>query len=194
MKLSLSNLFLLLITFYSCSNINSTEDMKKQFDIYFQALNDHDTETILACLSEDFQLRFSDYDFTIDKKGMVDVLGWDKGANGRVAYKDLVVEGDSVSGLFTEENDFFKLIGIQSLRATISYSFDKAGLIKEQNYTPLPGQPSFQEKMQIAVEWARIHRPEELKEIYPQGQIRFNEKMARRWVALLREWKTTKKE
>ena len=165
--------------------------MKKKFESYVAVLNGHNIEKALSFLSDDFHLHFIDYELIIDKKGMVDVLGWDKGVNGRVSYKHLVVEGDSIRGLFTEQNDFFKLVGIDELRAKITYTFDKSGLIVEQFYTPLPDQPSFQEKMQPVIEWARENRPDEITEIYHQNQLQFNQEMGERWVALLKEWQKT---
>lgn len=165
--------------------------MFKQFDAYFEALNSHQIDKTLGFLSNDFELHFTEYDFTIDKAGINDVLGWDKGVNGKVSYEKLVAEGDSITGLFTERNDFFKLVGIEELRATITYTFDSSGMIVKQSYTPLPNQPSFQDYMQPAIEWARTNRPNELTEIYPQNQMQFNQEMAERWVTLLKEWKTT---
>lgn len=163
--------------------------IKKRFEAYMKAVNDHDIEKALTFLSENFKLTFTDYDFSIDKKGFVDVLGWDKGVNGRISWKGLEVEGYSIKGRFTEQNDFFRLIGIDGLQATMVYWFNTPGLIVKQAYTPLSGQPSSREKMQPAVEWAKKNRPEELKAIYPQGQMQYNQEMGERWVALLKEWK-----
>ena len=178
-----------MIIIVNCSSTNQSEIMKRKFESHVAVLNDHDIEKALSFLSDDFHLHFTDYDFIIDKKGIVNVFGWDKGVNGRVSYKNLVVEGDSITGLFTEQNDFFKLVGIDELKAKITYTFDKSGLIVKQSYTPLPDQPSFQEKMQPAIEWARENRPDEITEIYHQNQMQFNQEMGERWVALLKEWK-----
>lgn len=163
--------------------------MKRKFESYVACLNDHEIEKALSFLSDDFHIHFTDYDFTIDKKGMINVLGWDKGVNGGVSYKELVVEGDSITGLFTERNDFFELIGIKELMAKITFTFDKSRLIVRQSYTPLPNQSSFQVKMQLAVEWLRENRPGEIDEIYHQNQIQFNRESGERWLALLKEWK-----
>ena len=162
--------------------------MKTQFEVYFQAHNNHNIKKILSFLSDDFVLHFTEYNVKINKEGLVDVLGWDKGVNGEVSYENLIVNGDSITGLFIERNDFLNLVGIKELKATITYKFDVSGMIFKQAYTPLPDQPSFQDKMQVCVEWARSNRPEELKEIYPQNQMQFNQEMAKRWVILLGEW------
>jgi len=163
--------------------------MRLQFDEYIAALNDHNLDKALSLLSNDFQLNFTEYDISMDKKEIINVLGWDKGVNGSVEYKDMVVEGDSITALFTEQNDFLKLVGIDELKANNTFTFDNFGLIIKQTYTPLTGQPSFQENMKPAIEWARENKPEELNKIYPHNQMIFNQEMGERWVALLKEWK-----
>ena len=96
---------------------------------------------------------------------------------------------DSIRAIFTERNEFFTLIGIESLKAEITYRFDSSGLISTQTYRVLPDQPSFQIELQPAVEWAKKNRTDELAEIYALNQIQFNEEMGTRWVALLKEWR-----
>lgn len=189
-KFSLLSLLPLIIMIVSCSTNNQSEIMRKKFEAYFKTLNDHKIEKTLSFLSDDFHLHFTEYDFTIDKTGVINVLGWDKGVNGKVSYENLIVEEDSITGVFIERNDFFKLVGIEELKATSTYTFDRSGMIVKQTYTPLPNQPSFQDKMQPAIEWARRNRLGELNEIYPQNQMQFNQEMAERWVTLLKEWKT----
>lgn len=166
--------------------------MKKQFDEYIKALNQHDIEKVLGFLADDFELYFVEFDSSMDKKAYVDVLGWDKGVNGKVTYENLEIEGNTIKGLFTERNQFFDLVDITEMKATITYRFNENGKIVKQSYTALPDQPAFQEKMQPVIEWARAHMPNELEEIYPQNQMIYNEEMGKRWVALLKKWKAAK--
>jgi len=189
-KFLLLSLLLIVKVTISCETNDQRETMSKQFEAYFKSHNDHEVEKALSFLSDDFVLHFTEYDFKIDKGGLVDVLGWDKGVNGKVSYEKLTTKGDSITGLFTEQNDFLKLVGIEELKATITYRFDISGMITKQTYTPLPDQPSFQVKMQAGIEWAKTNRPQELNEIYPKNQMQFNEEMGKRWVILLKEWKT----
>ncbi|NNE99459.1 MAG: M1 family metallopeptidase [Pyrinomonadaceae bacterium] len=169
-----------------------SKNMKTQFEGYFKAINDHEIEKALSFLSDEFQLHFTEFNVNVDKKSYVDVLGWDKGANGRVSYEDLIIEDNTIKGIFTEKNDFLRILRINELKANIAFEFDEFGKISRQIYTPLPNQPSFQEKLQSVVKWARQNRPDELDEIYPQNQMKFNQKMAERWVRLLQEWEKSK--
>ncbi len=164
--------------------------MQEHFQSYIKALNDHKVEKALDHLSKDFELYFTEYNIKIKKKEYVDVLGWDKGSNGKVEYEDLKLDGNTVTAVFTERNDFLSLIGIESLKATISYKFDDSGKINRQTYTPFPDQPSTQDKLENCISWAKKNRPEALKEVYPNDQLQFNQEMAKKWVALLEDWRS----
>ncbi len=192
--LRFSKLFLIMLVFTASSTAQQGFSMKDQFEGYIQAVNDHDIDRVMGFLADDFQLHFTEYEMTLSKAQMRDVLGWDKGVNGKVTYDQLKMEADSITGIFTERNEFFKLLGIDSLRAEVKYRFDNSGLISVQTYRALPDQPSFQNELEPAVEWARKNRPDEIAEIYPQDQINFNEEMGRRWVALLKEWRQATRE
>ncbi len=172
----------------SCQTKDRSMELRQIFEEYIKYHNAHETNEILSFYSEDFILFFTEYDVEVDKDGLVDILGWDKGVNGHIAYEDLTIEQDSISGLFTEQNDFLKLIGIQELKASVTYRFDASGKIVKQAYTLLPDQPSIREKIHPCVQWAKANRPFELQDIYPNDQILFNEESGRRWISLLKEW------
>lgn len=165
--------------------------MKQALETYLNALNNHKIDQALQYLSNDFQLQFTNYEMSIDKQQMVDVLGWDVGTNGSVTYDNITAEGNSLRGVFTEQNDFLKLLDIEKLQAENTFVFDESGLIKQQLYKPLPDQPSYQEKLQPVIKWAEENRPEELSEIYPHHKMVFNERMGRWWVTLLKKWKSS---
>jgi hypothetical protein len=163
--------------------------MKQVFESYLAAINDHDIEGALSYLDNNFRLVFVGSEMSMTKEQVVDVYGWDAGANGNVRHEELTVSENCLSGIFVEQNDFLKLIDIPELNARVTYKFGKNGLIEEQQYELLPNQPSFAENMKPATEWAREHRRDMLEEVYLNGQMVFNEEMARKWVALLAEWR-----
>lgn len=169
-----------------------TTDPKGQIDAYLAAINMHDVERATSYLANDFRITFVDYGVSLDKAQAREALAWDAGANGHVRFEPSDVQEYAITGVLTEENDFLRLVGIPVLKAETTYRFDRHGLIKEQSYESLPGQASFQDAMQPAVAWAAEYRPEELAEIYPDGQMIYNEEMARRWVVLLKEWRAAK--
>ena len=163
-------------------------------ELYRAALNNHDIETAMSFLADDFKLRFVGTEFVMSKPDLPRMLGWDTGVNGHVEWD--VPKGKAAPLTFEgrESNDFFELLGIAHLRFRASFRLDANRKIIEQWYETHPGQPSWEEAIKPAVEWASRHRPAELQKIYPDGQITFTEEMARRWVTLLNEWKSSRSE
>ncbi len=167
-----------------------TTEPKGQVDAYLAAINMHDIERARSFLASDFRITFVNYGVSLDKEQAREALAWDAGANGHVSFEPSDVQEHAITGVLTEENEFLKLVGIPVLKARTTYRLDEQGLIREQFYELLPGQASLQDAMQPAVAWAEEHRPKELAEIYPDGKMIYSGEMARRWVALLKEWRS----
>lgn len=164
-------------------------DMIKKLKAYHTVSNKHLIEETLNYLTNDFELFFIDYEIKVNKEQMKDILGWDKAVNSTSTYRNLRIMGDSITGLFTEKNDFFRLLGKKKHKAIISYHFNDNGLIYKQTYKSLPNQSSYQGSLQKAVHWARQNQSGEIAEIYQNNQLHFNEEMGIRWINLLRKWK-----
>lgn len=158
---------------------------------YRQAVNEHDLHRALACLASGFRLHFVGSEYSLSKEALSKAMGWDAGANGHVEWRQVGSSGSSFSYEGRESNEFLRLLGIPHLKFQTAFSVNSEGLIEAQRYQLLPDQPSSQEAMKPAVEWARRHRPQELEEIYPGGQMAYSEEMARRWILLLKEWRAS---
>ena len=163
-------------------------------ELYRAALNNHDIETAMSLLAEDYKLRFVGTEFVMSKADLPRMLGWDSGVNGHVEWDVVKGEAEALTFEGRERNDFFELLGIAHLRFRTTFRLDVKGKIIEQLYETHPGQPSSEEAMKPAVEWASQHNPAELQEVYPDGQMVYTEEMARRWVALLTEWRSSRSE
>ncbi len=163
--------------------------MRQNMTAYLEALNRHDVEAALSYLAEGFRIEFVGTEMSMDREQARNALEWDAGAGGSFKLAIDLLTGSSVQGLFTETNEFLRLVGIPELRSRNTFTFDEEGRIVHQAYEMLPDQPSFLEAMEPAVAWAGRHRPEELAVIYPDGVMTYNREMAQRWVVLLREWR-----
>ncbi len=163
-------------------------------ELYRAALNNHDIETAMSFLAEEYKLRFVGTEFVMSKADLPAMLGWDSGVNGRVDWDVAKSEAETLTFEGRERNDFFELLGVAHLRFRTTFRFDGKGKIIEQLYETYPDQPSWEEAIKPAIEWASRYRPVELKEIHPEGQMIYTEEAARRWVTLLREWRSTKSE
>lgn len=88
-----------------------------------------------------------------------------------------------------EENDFTRLLDFAGWETKLILRFTGDGKIKEELVILLGSGPSFEEKFQPALDWLGANYPDDLAEIYPNDQFVFSGENARRWIALLREWR-----
>ena len=156
---------------------------------FFALLNDHKIEEALACTTDHFKVTFGESGFSVLKDDFRRAVGWDVGANGRVSCRKSEIVGDDVVVQCWETNDFLSLLGIEGLTFQATLRFDSDDLIDEYVFELLPDQPSHEEAMKPAIDWASQHEPQELAQIYPDGQLVYSEEMATRWVALLERWR-----
>ena len=163
-------------------------------ELYRAALNNHDIETAMSFLAEEYKLRFVGTEFVMSKADLPPILGWDSGVNGHVDWDVAKGEAEALTFEGRERNDFFMLLGIAHLRFRSTFRLDGNSKIIEQLYETYSDQPSWEEAIKPAIEWASRHRPAKLAEVYPEGQMIYTEEAARRWVELLREWRSSKSE
>jgi hypothetical protein len=93
---------------------------------------------------------------------------------------------------FNEKNEFAKLIDFPGWRGSMSFQFNSEGLITETLYVPDSLNPSYKLWLSPALVWLRTNMPEELNTVYKDGKLIQNEQSARKWVQLLKIWKSQK--
>ncbi len=71
----------------------------------------------------------------------------------------------------------------------MNFRFTPDGKIKEELVILLGSGPSFEEKLQPALDWLGTNYPDDLAEIYPNNQFVFSGENAIRWRKLLIEWR-----
>ena len=166
-------------------------DLVTQCRSYLAALNAHDLPRALAHLSADFRAHFPAVGVSLTREDLQAAFGWDVGTNGVFSYDRLDPNESEVSGVITEANEFYRLLGLESTTAKITFRFDATGCIQEQVYEPLSGLHSVAEALKAPTAWARREEPGELEAIAPGGQLVYTESAGRRWVGLLRRWRTS---
>jgi tetratricopeptide (TPR) repeat protein len=164
-------------------------DLKGRFEAYRQAMNSHDLQTVLACLAADYEFKVANSNYKVAKKDIVGHLEWDFAMNARSAYGDIQIKGNTISTVITEQNDFYKAIGVSERKFGFTFVYDDKGLIKEAILEKsLSSSEAFDAAFKPALEWARKERPGELAEIYPNDNFVYNTQMAKRWSQLLSDW------
>jgi hypothetical protein len=167
-----------------------SQGFKERFEAYRHAYNQHDSKAVLSFLAPDYEFKVANSTYKVAKKDISGLLEWDFATNAHTAYSDVEVKGNTISATLTEQNDFYKSIGISERKYRFTFIYDEAGLIKESILEQaLSKTPSFDAALNPALDWARKERPQELSEIYPDGKFIYNRQMAKRWLALLRDWR-----
>jgi len=167
----------------------SGADLKGRFEAYRQAMNSHDLQAVLSCLAADYEFKVANSNYKVAKKDIIGQLEWDFAMNARSAYSDIQIKGNTISTVLTEQNDFYKAIGVSERKFQFSFVYNDQGLIREAIFgKSLSSLVEFDAALKPALEWARKERSGELAEIYPNNNFVYNTQMAERWLRLLSDW------
>jgi len=152
-------------------------------------MNSHDLQVVLSCLAADYEFKVANSNYKVAKKDIIGQLEWDFAMNASSAYSDIQIKGNTISTVLTEQNDFYKAIGVSERKFGFTFVYDDKGLIKEVILEKsLSGFEAFDAALKPALEWAGKERPGELAEIYPNNNFVYNTQMAKRWLRLLSDW------
>jgi hypothetical protein len=114
---------------------------------------------------------------------------WDEEFGTRYAYGPPEEGPGWVRFEAREDNGFYRLIERAPTKARITYYVDDAGRMSGTLYEPIKEQGRPPDRFGEFKAWAREKRPGELERLMPEGQIKPGREEARRWRALLMEWR-----
>ncbi len=120
---------------------------------------------------------------------MRSIFEWDRACNPKYECGDFLINGDQAPVIMRAENDFSRLLDFAGWETKLELRFTGDGKIQEELVILLDSGPSFEEKLQPALDWLGAHYPDDLLEIYPNDQFVISGENARRWIGLLREWR-----
>src|SRR5262249_23045476 len=103
-------------------------DLKGRFEAYRQAMNSHDLQAVLSCLAADYEFKVANTNYKVAKKDIIGHLEWDFAMNARSAYGDIQIKGNTISTVLTEQNDFYKSIGVSERKYQFTFVYDDKGL------------------------------------------------------------------
>lgn len=120
---------------------------------------------------------------------------WDEEMNSTSHYECLRVDEkeNAVKGYFFENNDFYELIGKPPTKTLRTFWFDKNNKIYEILIYWIPEENRVtSEYLKPVVEWAEKNHPDEIKDLYPNGEIIPSRENAKRWKNLLKKYNSAK--
>jgi len=159
-----------------------------------QAYNSHDVEKLMSFYTDD--IRFEVVGFFV-KEGKEDIrklTEYDAAVNVHMSISNIKVSGDTVTFTLIESNDWFRLAGVEELIYEPNRIVFHGGLIKEikTEITPESAKAAG-EAWQAIMQWASKERSEELADLMPGGEFIYSAESARKWLALLRQWREVTK-
>jgi hypothetical protein len=174
----------------ACFFLPFSQGLKERFEAYRRAYNQHDLKAVLSFLTPDYEFKVANSTYKVAKKDIPGLFEWDFATNAQSAYSDIEVKGNTISATLTEQNYFYKSIGISERKYRFTYIYGEEGLIKEAILEQaLSDAVSFNAALKPALDWAWKELPQELSEIYPDCKFIYNTQMAKRWLTLLRDWR-----
>lgn len=102
-----------------------------------------------------------------------------------------VVEGDAVSAVMVEQNDYYRLTGSAPGRWRGTYFLDDRGRIEGFLVAPIAGVERDPGRRDEFEAWAREHEPHEAEALMPDGEIDPGGDHPPRMRALLERWRAT---
>ena len=118
---------------------------------------------------------------------------WDQEMNAYIKYDSLIPDDEihSVSGIFYEFNDFYRLIGKGPTKTIRTYWFDKNNMVEEILIVWSPENTLTADHLVPVVNWALKNDSIEISELYKEEKIIPSLESAKRWKTLLRKYKAS---
>lgn len=168
----------------------ATNRQIRQVQAYRAANARHDIEAQTALLAPDARMWYE------ERKGDGEPLRpggggryahWDAFFHSTSTLTDWKVEGNAVSTIVHETNDFYGLLDWTPVPYRMTWWLDQNGKITGAMVQSLPGKPT--SRLPEFREWAATHHPEELEYLMPKGHLDPTGDHAERMQRLLLEWR-----
>ncbi len=114
---------------------------------------------------------------------------WDTYFQGRTTYVDWQENGNEVSVVGHEINDYYRLLDWRPWPYKQTWWFNDQGQITGVLVQEMPGQGETGSRLNEFKEWAKQNRPEELTYLMPKGVIDPSADRPERWRAILIDWR-----
>jgi hypothetical protein len=114
---------------------------------------------------------------------------WDRFFHARTEFTDWKDDGDRVTAVGHEINDYYRLLDWKPKPLNFTWWFDASGKIAGHMFHEITGLPPPQRRLDEFKQWARENRPAELAFLMPKDHIDPSGDRPQRWRAILIEWR-----
>ncbi len=171
----------------SCSSPQTPEDTVRA---YIEAHNRHDVTKAVSFMADEIRFEMGSGWIRYGKDKIRQLQEWDSAVAGTLNISELTVLGDTVSCSLTEQNDWFRLLGIDTIHYdSAQFYFHEGSIIAIRAIINDKSASMIQNAYISMRNWAKIERPEALEILMPKGDFVYDAALAESWLALLREWR-----
>lgn len=186
MTVDLCGMSVLLSTvfFSSCSEPDLAGIVRE----HIEAVNNDDIEKNLTFFTDDGVFEPEPSVKLSGKAQLQNLMEWDVVNNARLSVKDMKVRGDTVIAVVTEQNEGWRLLGIDGtdIPITATYVFRGRQIQSVKLKFSPEGWKIFSEKFGPFSEWAKQAHPEEYQRMSEAG---YSAEGARTYLSLAKAWR-----
>lgn len=180
-----SSLILWIVLILGCS-----PNLEDQVKTYEQVHNRHDIEKVMSLYTKDITFEIVGTWTKVGIEQVRKLAEWDAATNSHMIISDIEIHRDTVTFKLKEGNDWWRLAGIEDLYYEPCRMVFQGGKINQlKAEVTQESMKAFQEVWPAIVQWASKERSEALSELMPEGEFVYSAESAKRWLALLREWR-----
>jgi ketosteroid isomerase-like protein len=179
--ISLLLALLLAVSSSSCSKPNLAAIVRE----HIAAVNNDDIEKNLTFFTEDSVFEPDAATKLSGRAQVRNLMEWDVANHARLSLKDLKVEGDTVIAELTENNEGWRLLGIES-PFTATYEFRGRQIRRVKLEFSPESRKIFEDAFKPFAAWAERAYPEEYQRMNGAG---YSAEGARLFLSLAKEWK-----
>ena len=161
---------------------------------YPEVYNTHDVEKIVSLYAADAVFEVVGQVSLQGINQIRDITQYDSVLNIHMSIGDLQRHGDTVFCRLTETNDWLKVAEIDIAYYLAAFVFKKRFI----TYISAKAEPktaeAFRQVLTPLMKWARVEKPDILREMMPEGKFNYNALNAGKTLALLKTWKEIQRE
>lgn len=186
LSMLLTSLLLLIMTLVVTMSCGSK--LVHKVKAFENTCNSHDVEEIISLYAENAVHKVPGQFLLRGKKELRGLAEYDSVSNTHFTFNQCEVEGDTVTCEFIATDDWIKTAGIEKVYYSAVFVFSN-GLIRLWIAKPTPETAqALGQVFSSFVEWASKERPQQLKEMTPEGRFIYNAENAKKSLALVQEW------
>lgn len=170
--------------------LSCAPDLSERIRQYVTAYNSHDVEKIMSFYTHDIRFENVGVWVKTGKQEVRKITEWDVATHIVMRVANVSVQGDTVTFLLFETNDWLQLAGIGEVL------YEPTGIVFRDGQIAFVqaklNEKSLNRWMPIwnsILAWAKENRSDRLAEVMPEGTFVFGTDYAHKWLELLEEWR-----